>query len=222
MQDKNVNNKTNNDVKDVKEKDIKNNASDIISEPYAKGKRGIVYKEKLGDKYVCRKEKNPRAKINTLAKEAEYLNLLNKHGIGPKLIKYDNSSLYTEFIEGDKLSDFIEQENNKEIILSVIKQVLEQCRELDKLGINKKELTNPYKDIIVTPEKKVVMIDFERCAKTNKPKNVTQFLQYINRNKAILEKKGIVIEKEEMIRIGKEYKEKTSDKSFNKIIKMLK
>lgn len=203
-------------------------------EIYARGKRGVVYKQ--GE--VCIKEKNPRSAVDTLKNEAKYLKLLNEKAIGPKFINYSDGKLYREFIEGIRISDFFEQEtdnnnsenywgeksnkiSNKEKIISVIKQVLEQCREMDLLGINKKELTNPYKDILVTPDNKAVMIDFERCHETKKPKNVTQFLQYINRSKPTLEKKGIMVDKEEMIKLGKEYKEKNDKESFNNILSLI-
>ncbi|HJX05424.1 MAG TPA: serine/threonine protein kinase, partial [Candidatus Nanoarchaeia archaeon] len=153
-------------------------------ELYAKGKRGIIYL----DGNTCIKVKNPEAEIDTLKNEADYLKILNKEGIGPKLIKFQEGKLYREFVEGKRISDFLEQEADNQKIISVIRQVLEQCRKLDLLGIGKKELTNPYKDIIITKDNKAVMIDFERCKQSKKPKNVTQFLQYIARNKEALEK----------------------------------
>lgn len=186
-------------------------------EIFARGKRGVIYKEGK----ICIKEKNPRSIVDTLKNEAKYLQLLNNKGIGPKFIRYSDSKLYREFVEGIRISDFFEHENDKQKILSIIRQVLEQCREMDLLGINKKELTNPYKDILVTADNKAVMIDFERCHETKKPKNVTQFLQYINTNKPTLEKKGIMIDKQEIIRLGKEYKEKNDKESFNNIISLI-
>jgi predicted Ser/Thr protein kinase len=89
---------------------------------------------------------------------------------------------------------------------------------MDLLGINKKELTNPYKDIIITADNRAVMIDFERCTEAKKPKNVTQFLQYVNKSKPTLEKKEIMIDKEEIIRLGKDYKENPDKESFDRII----
>ncbi|MBN2053233.1 hypothetical protein JW756_07045 [Candidatus Woesearchaeota archaeon] len=186
-------------------------------ELFAKGKRGVIYSE--GND--CIKEKNPRSIVDTLENEAEYLKMLNKKNIGPKFIKYENGKLYREFVDGIRISDFFEQEENKEKIISVIKQVLEQCREMDLLGIDKKELTNPYKDILVTSDNKAVMIDFERCKESKKPKNVTQFLQYLARSKPILEKKGILINKEEIIRLGKRYKTKPNKENFKNIIKFV-
>src|SRR4030042_2816861 len=145
-------------------------------EVFAQGKRGVIYK----DGSVCVKEKNPRAVVDTLANEAKYLRILNKKGIGPKFIKYEKGKLYREFVDGIRISVFFGQEHDKKNIISVIKQVLEQCRIMDLLGIDKRELTNPYKDILVNKSFKAVMIDFERCKESKKPKNVTQFLQYIN------------------------------------------
>ncbi|MBW2990696.1 hypothetical protein KY348_03260 [Candidatus Woesearchaeota archaeon] len=201
---------------------------------YAKGKRGIIYKQ--GN--ICIKEKNPRSAVDTLKNEAKYLQILNKKSIGPKFIKYENKKLYREFVEGIRIKEFLENEKNKKKIVSVLKQVLEQCRKMDLLGINKQELTNPYKDILITKQNKAVMIDFERCKKTKKPKNVTQFLQYIARNKPVLESKGIMIDnknsknfwneksswishKKKLIKLGKEYKTKEDKKNFDKIIRFI-
>jgi putative serine/threonine protein kinase len=186
-------------------------------EVYAKGKRGVIYK----DGGLCIKEKNPRSAVDTLANEAQYLQLLNKKGIGPRFIKYEDGKLFRQFVEGIRISEFFEQEYDKENILSVITQILEQCREMDLMGIDKKELTNPYKDILITTDNKAVMIDFERCKESKKPQNLTQFLQYIIKNKPTLEPKGIMINKDELIRLGREYKENPDEESFDKIIKFI-
>jgi predicted Ser/Thr protein kinase len=184
-------------------------------ELFAKGKRGVVYRNGT----VCIKEKNPSSAVDTLANEAKFLQLLNKKGIGPKFIKYSGGKLFREFVDGEHIGKFLENEPKKEKIVSVIKQVLEQCRKMDLLGVNKTELTNPYKDILVTSDNKAVMIDFERCKESAKPQNVTQFLQYINRNKPMLEKKGIYINREELIGLGRAYKEKMDEESFEKILR---
>lgn len=186
-------------------------------EIYAKGKRGIIYRE--GNK--CIKEHNPRAVVDTISNEARFLKILNKKGIGPIFIKYENKRLYRKFIEGIHIKEFLEQEKDKNKAISVLKQVLEQCRAMDLLGINKTELTNPYKDILITKTNKAVMIDFERCKEAKKPKNVTQFLQYIAKNKLTLEQKRIMIDKKALIKLGKEYKHNPDKKNFKKIIRFI-
>ncbi|MFH0870344.1 MAG: HemK2/MTQ2 family protein methyltransferase [archaeon] len=182
-------------------------------EIFAHGKRGLIYIE--GD--VCIKEKNPDSAVDTLKNEAEFLKILNRKNIGPKLIKYEDKKLYREFIEGEPLGKFLAKEEDKRKIISVLLQILEQCRKIDLLGINKTELTNPYKDIIITPENKAVLIDFERCKMTEKPKNVTQFLQYIAKNSALLSAKGIILDRNRIILLGKRYKDSSSSASFSNI-----
>ena len=66
-----------------------------------------------------------------------------------------------------------------------------------------------------------VLIDFERCKETAKPQNVTQFLQYIAKIKSTLEKKGLIISREDLSSLGKAYKTSLSDKDFGKIINYL-
>jgi len=182
-------------------------------EIFAHGKRGLIYIE--GD--VCIKEKNPDSAVDTLKNEAEFLRVLNMKGIGPKLIKYEDKKLYREFVDGEPLGKFLVREEDNKKIISVLLQILEHCRKMDLLGINKTELTNPYKDIIITPKNKAVLIDFERCKKTEKPKNVTQFLQYLVKNIALLSKKGIMLDRNRIIPLGKRYKDSSSSTSFTNI-----
>ncbi len=183
-------------------------------ELFARGKRGIIYR----DGNLCIKEKNPESAVDTLANEAEFLKLLNTKGIGPKFISYADGKLSREFVEGEPLGKFLAAEGGRKKTISVLRQVLMQCREMDLLSINKTELTNPYKDVIVDGKGRAVMIDFERCKKTAKPQNVTQFLQYIARNASGLEMKKIPVDKNQLIEMGKGYKSLPSEKSFRRIL----
>src|SRR3989344_9324321 len=99
-----------------------------------------------------------------------------------------------EFVEGKRIGECLDKK--------IAKKVLKQCRILDKLKINKKELVNPYKHILVN-KNKVVMIDFERCHKVKKGKNVTQFCEYLMRNKIVDRKKFTIL--------LKKYKENQSE-----------
>jgi len=96
-----------------------------------------------------------------------------------------------------------------------------QLLKLDKLKINKFELTNPYKHIIINKNNDPVMIDFERCRYTINSKNITQFLQYISSNniKMILQKKKIIIKKEEVKKLSKNYKSHYNEKLIKNFVK---
>lgn len=172
-----------------------------------KGKRGIVSLKKEGDKVIASKSKNPDAKTCRLDIEAGMLKKLNRCGIGPRFISFDGKTLQMEYIGGERILDFFASAS-KDSILAAINNVLEQCYTLDTLGIDKEEMTNPYKHIIVR-DGKPVMIDFERARYTQKPKNVTQFVQFLTSANVckILSEKGIFIDKEQVRSIAKKYKE---------------
>lgn len=168
----------------------------------AKGKRSKVY---IGDY----KRRKVAIKISNKAKvEGEWLKLLNKYKIGPKLLYFDYDKIVYEFVEGDRIGDYLKK---KSINKNVLKKSLLQCRILDKLKINKKELTNPYEHILIK-NNKAIMIDFERCYKSKNPKNITQFCQYLIKKK-ILDKK--------VIKLLKRYKREQNEKNFKEILLFL-
>ena len=186
---------------------------------FAKGKRGLIYKEKINGKDVIIKVPHPDSQAKeAVNNEIRFLKLLNKKGIGPKFIKSCNNKLWMEYIEGETIVDFISHSSKKEVI-AVLKKVFEQMFILDKMQINKLEMTHPHKHIIVR-ENKPILIDFERCKYTLKPKNVTQFCQFITSTnmKELLDKKGIFIDKEKMMRTAGEYKKDYSKKAFNGLL----
>ncbi len=147
----------------------------------AKGHRGVVYTGLCKGKKVAIKaeRKDVSASRGRARRESKWLRLLNRHKIGPKLLFSGKDYFAYEFVNGRFISEFIKN-SNKKTIVAVIKKVLQQCFLLDRLGISKQEMHRPVKHIIVTRQKKPVLIDFERCRKTSKPKNVTQFLQFLS------------------------------------------
>ncbi len=178
---------------------------------FAKGKRGKIFliKDNAVKKGLSKHIKN----------EIKWLIILNKSKIGPKLISYTNNSFTYKFVKGKFILDYV-KDNGKSKIKKILVNVLKQCYILDKLKVNKLEMHNPYKHIIIG--KKVVMIDFERCYKTEKPKNVSQFSQFLmsnNLHKLLIEK-GILINKEELIKSVKKYKKSYDKKYFDEIIKI--
>jgi len=63
------------------------------------------------------------------------LKILNKEGIGPKFINYSGGKLFREFVEGEHIGKFLENETDAKKIISVIRQVLMQCRKIFYLPI---------------------------------------------------------------------------------------
>ncbi|MBS1266859.1 MAG: Release factor glutamine methyltransferase [Candidatus Woesearchaeota archaeon] len=180
-------------------------------ELFAKGKRGLVYKGEYNNKKVAIKIKAPESKaINTISHEANMLKKVNKLGIGPQLLKSEKDYLIMEFVKGEMILDFFKKAEKNQI-LEIINQTLQQLYKLDKVKINKQEMHHPVKHIIVqnnTP----VLIDFERARYTQKPHNVTQFCQFLSSKKIVnlLEKKQIKINPAKLREFSKNYsKDKT-------------
>lgn len=178
-----------------------------------KGHRGIVeikgnvlVKRALNDNYDAEGE-------------AKFLKLLNKHGIGPRYIGHTKNSLKMAYIKGDRIIDYIKK-SSKEQILTILDRILEQLYSMDKIYLNKQEMTNPYKHIIIRNDLPV-MIDFERCAYTKKPKNITQFIQFLIKLTSVFKEKGIVVDKDRLLGIAKNYKKKNDIKYLKDIIDCL-
>lgn len=191
---------------------------------FAKGHRGVIYKGRYKNKKVAIKTQRADICVKSLHNEINCLKKLQKYDIGPKLIEAKEDFFVYEFIEGSFIEDFVEKEKSSAKIKKVLKNIITQCRTLDELGINKEEMHHPYKHIIVTRNYKPFLVDFERCKKTNEPKNVTQFCQYLISGKIsyLLKKKDILIDKIRMIELAKLYKKNHDEKNFKKIVEMLK
>ncbi|MBS3133808.1 hypothetical protein J4214_01085 [Candidatus Woesearchaeota archaeon] len=175
-----------------------------------KGHQGIIY---------TNSERNIIIKIsnkNKVSKETNWLKKLNKYNLGPKLISARDEYLMMEHINGKRILDYIKCADKTEI-LRLIKEVMAQCRILDKLKVNKAEMHHPVKHILVN--KKVTLIDFERCHRTKNPKNVTQFCHFILSNEKILLEKDINIGKNEFIRLVKNYKHNQTEKNFSLLLR---
>lgn len=181
----------------------------------ARGKRSIVFLIKYKGKTAVLKQETRN--LNVLQNEVHFLKILNNYGIGPKLLDHRKNKIILEYVKGLPLLKYIEN-SNKTKIKKVIRNILNQCYILDSLKINKFELTNPYKDIIVS--KKPVMIDFERARFTNSPKNLTQFSQFLI-SKKIVALLGNKINRSKLINALVKYKNNQSKENFSKIAKIL-
>ena len=176
----------------------------------AKGHRGLVFRGVYKKKDVIIKTKNPSSTATgRISNEAKWLLRLNRHGIGPKLVFYGGDSpeyFIAEFIEGENILEYLKKSGRKDIQL-IIKKIFIQLLALDKLKIDKEEMHRPLKHIIVK-RKTPCLVDFERAHYSPKPKNVTQFCQFVtgNRLSELFKSKGIFADKKKAIKFAKSYK----------------
>lgn len=141
-----------------------------------------------------------------LEKEGFFEEKLDKESFVPKLYLKESSFVIREKVEGQLIIDYFESVADKEDLIKVLNNILVATMRLDELGINKFEMTNPYKHIYVQDDLSVKFIDFERCLFTDKPKNTTQVLQYFKRNINLFKEKGLVLDDKKIFEIAKKYK----------------
>lgn len=173
-----------------------------------KGHRGILYTGTYKGRKVVIKKKNPESRaIGRIKNEGDWLKIINKQQVGPRLIRATPSYFLYYYVDGPFLPGFLE-ECTKSQAKKVIKAVFEQCWKLDSLGVAKEEMHRPYKHIVVPKTLKPVLLDFERTHRTEKPKNVTQFCQYITGGKIrrMLQTKGYGVNQKKVRTLAKKYK----------------
>ncbi|ACO04775.1 conserved hypothetical protein [Persephonella marina EX-H1] len=192
--------------------DLKKQLKDL--QKIGEGWRGVVYKGVLNGKVVAVKVPKEPIHRNAIKKEGSILKVVNKEGIGGKLILEGDDFIAYEFIEGEPLKKVLNRENAK-IIFS---QLLEQARKLDLLGISKDEMHRPHTNVLVDKNLNVHLIDFERARKTENIQNVTQLVQYfLSEGSKYLPP----FDKDELIEAAREYKKDRSEKNFERIRKIL-
>lgn len=141
---------------------------------FSRGKRGLIFLGKYkGEKVAIKVKRESTEALDPISREANMLKVVNKHKIGPKFIFKTKHALVYQFVEGTLLRDI----TSKTQLKKVAKSVFDQCFILDRLKINKKEMTRPYKHVIVK-NNKITLIDFERANQGHEPQNVTQFCQF--------------------------------------------
>jgi release factor glutamine methyltransferase len=148
----------------------------------AKGHRGLLFTADYRGMKVTVKIKNPKSTaVGKMMLEAEMLKKVNEASLGPELIDAGQGYIIYRYVGGDTIGKLVKDKNDK--LEDIFKEVRRQMEILDRLKINKMEMTNPRKHIIVGPDGKVTLLDFERSRFTERPKNTTQFQEYLDRLK---------------------------------------
>ena len=181
----------------------------------ARGKRSYVYSGMFKDKKCAFKIKRQDSDAQgTIEREFQVLKQLNKQGIGPRVYGFKDGMLIMELIEGERILDFLGAAP-RDRILHVLEEILSQLRKLDALGLEKGELVNPYKHIIIT-KKGVKLIDFERCVHRLQPKNITQFVTFLTgaRTSQLLLAKRIFIRPQNAKKLSQRYKHSQNNANY--------
>jgi putative serine/threonine protein kinase len=144
-----------------------------------KGFVGVVVAAHLNGQCVALKIRRVDADRSSLLHEAEMLTKTNAVLVGPRLIGASKNFLLMQLIEGDPLPAWLKTHTEKEEVLGVLTDILEQCWRLDGVGVDHGELSKAPKHLIVNGAGKPWIIDFETASDARKPANVTAVCQYL-------------------------------------------
>ena len=160
--------------------------------------------------------------------EAEMLKKANSVEVGPKLVSVSENFLLMEFIKGHLLFQWISMlkgRGTKSRIQMVLRDILEQCWRLDKIGLDHGELSKAPKHIIIDEENKPHIVDFETASIHRRVSNVTSMCQYLfigsEVAKIIIKRVGY-IDRDELVKSLKNYKRQQNRRNFEDILKTCK
>ncbi len=156
---------------------------------YSAAYKGIQLNNRF-PKLVAIKINQPASPSCRLDLECRVLRDVNRLGIGPEFYAGNKDYLIMEFINGTTFPSWLPSANALQV-RRVLGKLLAQCFALDQEHYTKEEMHHPFKHIIVTAQNHPVLIDFERCTKTDSPKNLTQFVEYLCRIQNQLSQKDI-------------------------------
>ena len=104
------------------------------------------------ERLIATKRRRDGAPSHTIGREAEFMAIVNRHGIGPRIVALaeDGESVRYEYVRGLPVLDHIQQPSvDKDAVLDILKQVFAQLLCLDRLRLNKHEMTWPAEHILI-------------------------------------------------------------------------
>jgi len=160
----------------------------------------------------------------SMKREAEMHLMANSVNVGPKLFGVTENFLLMEFIEGYSILEWLKriEEQSIERVRKVLKELLDQCYALDKLGLDHGELSDLKKHVIIS--EKPVIIDFESASISRRVANLTKIIQYLFIGGPMAKKlRQILSIEDEKIIINsiKDYKEEKDQENYLKLLSWL-
>ena len=192
-----------------------------------KGYVGVVVLAKKGNKQVALKIRRTDSQRKDMKNESVLLKLVNTIDVGPKIFDNSKNFLVMEYLEGEKISDWVDSLKgigSTKKFKSTVKKILEDCYRLDKLGFDHGELSNISKHVIIG-EMKSTLIDFESSSTKRIPSNVTSITQAFFIGSGIAKKAQKIYKnpsKEKIIEALKRYKKEKTAENFENLLKILK
>jgi predicted Ser/Thr protein kinase len=143
----------------------------------------FAVKNGAGQKFVLKAEKSKSTRFQMAERETGNLRKANSLGIGPTLIDFDlkKRAILMEFVDGKTFAKWLFSQPTKKELLSFAKELIEQAKALDAIGLDHGQLAGAGKNILVR-EGKPVIIDFEKASSVRKCHNLSVIKSFLFRN----------------------------------------
>ncbi len=138
-----------------------------------KGQNSLVFKCVHNGQVVLCKIRRFDASRDSLIHEAKCLEAANSVGVGPRIYGYDKDVIVREFINGIPIRKFVEI-CDADGLRKVVRELLLQCHQLDRIRLAHNELNRLGEHVIVTHDLRPYIIDFESATLNSKTSNVAQ------------------------------------------------
>ncbi|RLF22004.1 MAG: serine/threonine protein kinase [Thermoprotei archaeon] len=189
-----------------------------------KGWAGIVVKALWRGRPCVLKIRRVDSERESLEQEARYNIMANCVGIGPVVYAFSRNFIVREYIEGEKISQWISKARGGSI-KHVMKNIIYQCFKLDMLGLDHGELVRPAGHVLISRDERPYIIDFESASISRRVRNVTSFVQYffVRRNEAskVVEDRIGGWDRDRLIEALRLYKRKPSKRALMRILEVL-
>jgi putative serine/threonine protein kinase len=189
-----------------------------------KGCVGLAVLVKYRKKICALKIRRTDANRLHMYNEVMMHSLANAADIGPILIDFSENFILMEFINGRNIVAWSAGDGIlNEDIYNVLVSTLEQCYALDRIKLDHGQLSHLKCHLIISPQKKPTIIDFESASVGRKPSNVTAAANTFLTARSLYPRLNYIMRKnqtEEIIRSLSEYKKTMTRESFDKIIKL--
>jgi putative serine/threonine protein kinase len=187
-----------------------------------KGCVGIVTMACRDDEKIALKIRRVDADRSRMQHEAEMLEKANSFHVGPKMLNVSKNFLLMQFVDGNLLPVWLGKARSKVRVRRVLREVLQQCRRLDKAGLDHGELSHAPKHIIVNTNGRPCIVDFETASVNRRPANVTSICQFLFIS-GIVEKVAEKLGKKDrkaIIDALKRYKNRGDHEDFENLLKI--
>lgn len=187
-----------------------------------KGCVGLVVKAKAGSKVCALKIRRTDADRNTMDNETRLHKIANRAGVGPSLEGHTKNLIAMEFVAGQSIIDWLDDNAARSDMCTVARAILEQCFSLDRAGIDHGELTRLARHVIVSDRSYI--IDFESASTTRKTCNVTAAAQSVFLHGIIANKVKKILgntDREKVIHALRIYKHSHTRENFDTVLDSL-